>query len=222
MNKELRLKKIYKKLLEKYGEQNWWPADSKFECAIGAVLTQNTSWQNVEKAINNLKSVMEITVENLTDISENELSLLIRPSGFYRQKTKVIKRLAEFINMRYEGRIEKMEDENISDLRRGLLSIKGIGPETADCIVLYAAGLPVFVIDRYTYRLLYRHGFVERETSYLEMQNLFMKNLDNEQLLFSEYHALLVEVGKNHCKKKAACEGCPANFDTHNFSSEII
>lgn len=222
MNNEVRLKKIYKKLLENYGEQKWWPADSKLECAIGAVLTQNTSWQNVEKAIINIKSAMEITVENLSAISVNELSLLIRPSGFYKQKAERIKRLNEFIYTRYEEKIDKMEDDNILDLRRGLLSINGIGPETADCIVLYAAKKPVFVIDKYTYRLLYRHGFVERETSYKEMQDLFTDNLDNEQVLFGEYHALIVEVGKNHCKKRAACEGCPVNFDTHKFSSEII
>jgi len=222
MNKHLRLIKIYKKLLENYGEQNWWPADSKLECAIGAILTQNTSWNNVEKAIINIKSVMDITIENLSVLSTNELSLLIRPSGFYKQKAKRIKRLIEFINNQYEGKIENMEHENLKSLRAGLLSINGIGPETADCILLYVVNKPIFVIDKYTYRLLYRHGFIVRETSYSEMQNLFMEDLENRSGLFGEFHALIVEVGKNHCKKRALCEDCPINFDTHKFSDEII
>jgi endonuclease-3 related protein len=222
MNKHLRLIKIYKRLLENYGEQNWWPADSKLECAIGAILTQNTSWNNVEKAIINIKSVMDITIENLSVLSTNELSLLIRPSGFYKQKAKRIKRLIEFINNQYEGKIENMEHENLKSLRAGLLSINGIGPETADCILLYVVNKPIFVIDKYTYRLLYRHGFIVRETSYSEMQNLFMENLENRSGLFGEFHALIVEVGKNHCKKRAICEDCPINFDTHKFSGEII
>lgn len=222
MNKHLRLIKIYKRLLENYGEQNWWPADSKLECAIGAILTQNTSWNNVEKAIINIKSVMDITIENLSVLSTNELSLLIRPSGFYKQKAKRIKRLIEFINNQYEGKIENMEHENLKSLRAGLLSINGIGPETADCILLYVVNKPVFVIDKYTYRLLYRHGFIVRETSYSEMQNLFMEDLENRSGLFGEFHALIVEVGKNHCKKRAICEDCPINFDTHKFSGEII
>ena len=222
MNKHLRLIKIYKKLLENYGEQNWWPADSKLECAIGAILTQNTSWNNVEKAIINIKSVMDITIENLSVLSTNELSLLIRPSGFYKQKAKRIKRLIEFINNQYEGKIENMEHENLKSLRAGLLSINGIGPETADCILLYVVNKPIFAIDKYTYRLLYRHGFIVRETSYSEMQNLFMENLKNRSGLFGEFHALIVEVGKNHCKKRAICEDCPINFDTHKFSGEII
>lgn len=222
MKKNLRLIKIYKRLLENYGEQNWWPADSKLECAIGAILTQNTSWNNVEKAIINIKSVMDITIENLSVLSTNELSLLIRPSGFYKQKAKRIKRLIEFINNQYEGKIENMEHENLKSLRAGLLSINGIGPETADCILLYVVNKPVFVIDKYTYRLLYRHGFIVRETSYSEMQNLFMENLENRSGLFGEFHALIVEVGKNHCKKRAICEDCPINFDTHKFSGEII
>jgi len=222
MNKHLRLIKIYKRLLENYGEQNWWPADSKLECAIGAILTQNTSWNNVEKAIINIKSVMDITIENLSVLSTNELSLLIRPSGFYKQKAKRIKRLIEFINNQYDGKIENMEHENLKSLRAGLLSINGIGPETADCILLYVVNKPVFVIDKYTYRLLYRHGFIVRETSYSEMQNLFMENLEKRSGLFGEFHALIVEVGKNHCKKRAICEDCPINFDTHKFSGEII
>ncbi len=222
MNKHLRLIKIYKKLLENYGEQYWWPADSKLECAIGAILTQNTSSNNVEKAIINIKSVMDITIENLSVLSTNELSLLIRPSGFYKQKAKRIKRLIEFINNQYEGKIENMEHENLKSLRAGLLSINGIGPETADCILLYVVNKPIFVIDKYTYRLLYRHGFIVRETSYSEMQNLFMENLENRSGLFGEFHALIVEVGKNHCKKRAICEDCPIKFDTHKFSGEII
>ena len=222
MNITQRLIKIYSKLLDNYGEQHWWPADNKLECAIGAILTQNTSWKNVEKAIVNIKSAMDITVENLSAISADELSVLIRPSGFYKLKAKRIKGLLEFILNEYHGNIENMEHQNTITLRSGLLSVNGIGPETADCILLYALNKPVFVIDKYTYRFLYRHGLVERETNYKEMQDLFMENLENRSDLFGEFHALIVEVGKNHCKKKAICEDCPINFDTHNFSSEII
>jgi len=217
-----RLNKIYNNLLENYGGQKWWPADSKLECAIGAILTQNTSWKNVEKAIINIKSAMDITLENLSEISADELSVLIRPSGFYKQKTLRIKRLVDFINTNYGGKLENMETDVLSVLREGLLSINGIGPETADCILLYVLNKPVFVIDKYTYRLLFRHGIIERETSYEEMQKLFMDNIENESELFGEFHALIVKVGKNHCKKRATCEGCPINFDTHNFSDEII
>ena len=222
VNTEVRINSIYKKLSVYYGSQKWWPGESKLECAIGAVLTQNTSWVNVEKAIKNIKSAVEITMENFSGLSVDEIAFLIKPAGFYNQKARSIKYLVEFINYKYGGKIENMKRQNLAGLRKELLSIKGIGPETADCILLYGLDKPVFVIDRYTYRVLYRHGFVESDTNYNEMQKLFMDRLENETGLFGEFHALLVEVGKKHCKKRANCEECPLNFDTHNFSSEVI
>ena len=170
----IRLQNIYDKLLIHYGNQDWWPADSRLECAIGAILTQNTSWKNVEKAISNIKSHMDITSENLTLISTNELSELIKPSGFYNQKAARMKRFIHYINNYYGGEIENMMHEDYMNLRRNLLKINGIGPETADCILLYALDKPVFVIDRYTYRLLYRHDMIEKETDYTEMQKIFL------------------------------------------------
>lgn len=218
----IRLQNIYDKLLIYYGNQDWWPADSRLECALGAILTQNTSWKNVEKAIKNIKSQMDITIENLTLISTNELSELIKPSGFYKQKAARVKRLINFINEYYGGEIENMKHEDCSTIRRRLLTINGIGPETADCILLYALDKPVFVIDRYTYRLLYRHGLVEKETNYTEMQKIFMDSVERETEVYGEYHALIVAVGKNHCRKRANCDGCPIDFDSHKLSDEII
>ena len=218
----IRLQNIYDKLLIHYGNQDWWPADSRLECAIGAILTQNTSWKNVEKAISNIKSHMDITSENLTLISTNELSELIKPSGFYNQKAARMKRFIHYINNYYGGEIETMMHEDYMNLRRNLLKINGIGPETADCILLYALDKPVFVIDRYTYRLLYRHDMIEKETDYTEMQKIFLDNIERNTELYGEFHALIVKVGKKHCRKRANCDGCPIDFDSHKLSGEII
>ena len=222
MNTDVRLSLVYEKLFKSYGAQHWWPGESGLECAVGAVLTQNTSWVNVEKAISNLKSAMDITFKNLEAVSADELSVLIRPAGFYIQKAGCIKRLVEFIINEYGGKIDNMKSADTYALRQQLLSIKGIGPETADCILLYVLKKPVFVIDRYTYRILFRHGFVDRETTYNEMQKIFMDNLENDEVMFGEFHALIVQAGKRHCKKKADCEACPLNFDSHDFSNEVI
>ena len=222
MNTDVRLTLVYKKLYKSFGPQQWWPGESGLECAVGAILTQNTSWINVEKAILNLKSAMDITIKNLEAVSTEELSALIRPAGFYIQKTWCIKRLIKFIINEYGGKIDNMKSTDTYTLRQQLLSIKGIGPETADCILLYVLKKPVFVIDRYTYRMLFRHGFVDRETTYNEMQKLFMDNIENDEVMFGEFHALIVQAGKKHCKKKADCEACPLNFDSHDFSNEVI
>ncbi len=222
MNTEVRIHGIYKKLSDAYGKQNWWPGESGLECAIGAVMTQNTSWVNAAKAINNLKSAVDITLENLSALPVEELANLIRPAGFYSRKAVSINRLVGLINEKYGGKLENMAQGNLPELRKDLLSVKGIGPETADCILLYVLGKPVFVVDRYTYRLLYRHGFIGTGAGYDEMQRLFMDNLENEAGFFGEFHALIVEVGKKQCKKRANCEECPLNSDIHNFSSEVI
>lgn len=222
MNYDVRLSLIYKKLLSRFGKQNWWPGDSALECALGAILTQNTSWVNAEKAISNLKSVMNINISNIDAISADELSHTIKPSGFYIRKAQSIKRLAELIKKEYGGDIEKMKDAETNFIREQLLSIKGIGPETADCILLYVLEKPAFVVDKYTYRILFRHGFVENDTTYESMQRLFMENLETDTEMFGEYHAQIVQVGKKYCKKRADCEDCPLNFDKHIFSNEII
>ena len=215
MDTTKKLKKFYKLLLNHYGKQNWWPAPTKLECILGTILTQNTSWKNVEKGLKNLRSHMEINYKNLKNISVKELAILIKPSGYYNQKAKRIKRFIEFIEKNYNGDLNLMFEENVQELRTKLLSINGIGPETADTIILYACNKPMFVVDTYTYRILSRHKLIPVETNYNEIQSIFMDHLENSPQLFNEYHALLVKVGKQHCKKQAICNGCPLEDDPH-------
>lgn len=217
MNTKARLKSIYGSLLKRYGPQNWWPGDSPLECVIGAVLTQNTAWTNVEKAIANLKSHALLSMDGLLGVATAELARLIRPSGYYNQKAKKIKRFVEFLAKDYEGDLDKLFKENAPTLRCKLLALNGIGPETADSIVLYAARKPVFVIDAYTTRIMQRHGLVPSETSYHEVQELFTDRLALDTEMFNEFHALLVRVGKEHCKKaNPLCSGCPLESDPHD------
>jgi len=216
MNTSDRVKNIYKLLYKKYGPQSWWPGDSQLECILGAILTQNTSWLNVEKAIGNLKSLDLISIEKLTLLTTNELAQLIRSSGYFNQKAIKIKNFLAFISESYEGSLEKMFEEEVGELRNKLLQIKGIGPETTDCIILYGGNKPTFVVDVYTYRILSRHGLVPEQTSYNEMQELFIDSLTVDTQMFNEYHALLVRVGKEHCKRsKPICAGCPLENDPH-------
>jgi len=219
MNKSKRINSFYKELYKRYGPQGWWPGHSALECILGAILTQNTSWTNAEKAIENLKKENLISMDKLALINADELAGLIRPSGYYNQKALKIKRFISFVVKNYGASLERMLYGDTYELRKELLGIKGIGPETADTILLYAGRLPVFVIDAYTYRVLSRHGLVPEETTYGEMQELFTDSLPKDPVIFNEYHALLVKVGKEHCKKRApVCEGCPLNYDPHTAS----
>jgi endonuclease-3 related protein len=216
MTKSERIKKFYEELHRKFGPQGWWPGESALECILGAILTQNTSWKNVEKAIENLKRGNLISVEDLRLINKDELAELIRPSGYYNQKAVKIKSFVSFLTREYSGSLDKMFAEDKSVLREKLLSIKGIGPETADSIMLYAGAIPVFVVDAYTWRVLTRHGLVPVETSYGEIQELFMDSLAEDVGVFNEYHALLVRLGKEHCRKREPlCAGCPLEYDPH-------
>ncbi|GJM16052.1 MAG: endonuclease III [Thermodesulfobacteriota bacterium] len=216
MNTSERIKNIYRLLYKKYGAQGWWPGDSQLECILGAILTQNTSWKNVEKAIHNLKSLDLISIEKLKLITTQELAVLIRPSGYFNQKAIKIKNFIAFLFENYEGSLDTMFDEDDHVIRNKLLSIKGIGPETADCIMLYGGNKPIFVIDTYTYRILSRHWLVPEQTNYNEMQELFMDSLNSDPKMFNEYHALLVKLGKEHCKKQnPICAGCPLEEDPH-------
>lgn len=218
MSKSKRINTFYKELYKRYGPQSWWPGDSALECILGAVLTQNTSWTNAEKAISNLKKGNIINIDKLASVRTEELASLIRPSGYYNQKALKIKHFISFVVENYDGDLERMFEEQTNKLRNMLLTIKGIGPETADTILLYAAQKPVFVIDAYTYRVLSRHGLVPEQTSYDEMQELFMDTLSEDTKVFNEYHALLVRVGKEHCKKRSPkCEGCPLQYDPHTI-----
>lgn len=215
MNVPTRIREFYKSLYHRYGPQNWWPAESVLECILGTILTQNTSWKNVEKAFENLKSGGFISVEKLDSISTEKLANLIRPSGYYNQKAIKIKTFISYVKKTYDGDLGQMFDEDTHQLREKLLSVKGIGPETADSILLYALKRPVFVIDAYTYRVLSRHSMIPKETSYQEMQELLMDSVPHDVQVFNEYHALLVKVGKEHCRRKALCEGCPLEYDPH-------
>ncbi len=216
MGRKQRINDIYAALYSRYGPQKWWPAESDLECIIGTILTQNTTWKNVEKAIDQLKQHGLISIQRLSSISIYELAQIIRSSGYFNQKALKIKNLVSFVNANYAGNIDKMLGQDLYALREKLLSIKGIGPETADSIILYAAKKPTFVIDAYTYRILSRHGLIAEDSSYQEMQELFMDSLPDDTKLFNEYHALLVKVGKEHCKKKSPlCNGCPLEYDPH-------
>ncbi len=202
-----KLEEIYKRLFEHFGCQNWWPAENEFEVCVGAILTQNTNWSNVERAIENLKKERVLSPDIIASMEQSKLEELIKPSGFYKQKAK---RLKEFCNwLIREGGLEALKDLPVDAARAKLLSIKGIGFETADSILLYALNKPIFVVDSYTYRVLLRHNLIDEDADYHTIQELFMHNLPEDIQLFKEYHALLVMVGKTYCKKRPLCEGCP-------------
>jgi endonuclease-3 related protein len=216
MTKRERINKFYEELHKKFGPQGWWPGETALECILGAILTQNTSWKNVEKAIGNLKRENLISVEDLNLIKADELAELIRPSGYYNQKAAKIKNFISFLMEEFSGSLDRMFATDKSILREKLLSLKGIGPETADSILLYAGAMPVFVVDAYTWRVLSRHGLVPEQTSYDEIQELFMDSLQQDAGMFNEYHALLVKLGKEHCRKREPlCAGCPLEYDPH-------
>lgn len=201
-----RVYEIYKDLYDYYGPQHWWPADDWFEVTVGAILTQNTSWNNVEKSIENLKQRDLLEPEKLSKIEEDDLAQLIRSSGFYNLKSKRLKNFLEWLK-KYNYDIDKIKDKSVTSLREELLSIKGIGKETADSILLYAFEMPVFVIDAYTKRMFSRLGLIlSRE--YDEFQNFFEKNLTKDVQLYNEYHALIVKHSKVYCKKMPKCSNC--------------
>ena len=206
MNK---LIEIYKKLYHTFGPQHWWPGDSPFEIAVGAILTQNTNWANVEKAIGNLKKKAALNAGSIHEIKAESLASLIRPAGYFNIKSRRLKAFMHFLMNDYHGSMKKMKKEELEFLRTKLLNIHGIGPETADSILLYALDKPVFVIDAYTKRALSRHNIVRHDDSYESIQNLFHSALKRDAVLFNEYHALFVRLGKTNCKKKPICEGCP-------------
>lgn len=198
------IKELYDTLLEEFGHQNWWPGETKFEIILGAILTQNVSWTNVETAIQNLKKRDVLSPKKILDTDDEELYDLIKSTGFYRQKTSRLKRISSLILD--EGGIEDLFKND--DLRNKLLEIKGIGPETADSIMLYAAEKPSFVVDAYTYRMMDRCSGING--SYGEIKKLFERSLDKNLLKLQEIHALIVELGKNYCfKNDPSCELCP-------------
>ncbi len=203
------LEEIYERLYKDFGPQHWWPGETPFEVCIGAILTQNTAWTNVEKGIVSLKKEKLLTPQALKKVPINKLARLIRSTGYFNQKAKKVKHFIKFLFDNYAGSLKKMFSEDFLILRSKLLEVNGIGLETADSILLYAANKPIFVVDAYTRRILSRNNLIEPNASYTEIQNLFMDNLENEVKLFNEYHALLVRLGKEICKTKPNCGICP-------------
>ncbi len=202
------IRRIYNILFGTFGPQHWWPGDTPLEVAIGAILTQNTSWKNVEKAIENLKREGLLDLEKLLGLSPERLKELIRPAGFYNQKTE---RLRSFLLwLHKKGGCLTEINENTEKIRQELLKIKGIGKETADSILLYAMNRPVFVVDAYTKRILSRHNIISEGADYDTVQALFTNNLPLDVPLYKEYHALLVKLGKEYCRSRnPLCETCP-------------
>jgi len=205
------LSKIYQRLFKEFGPQHWWPGETPFEVMVGAILTQNTNWGNVEKAIKNLKQERVLSPRALKDISSSRLASLIKPAGYFNVKAKRLKNFIDFLWREYEGDLNRMRKEPLSVSRPKLLSVNGIGPETADSILLYALDKPVFVIDAYTRRFLYRHNLAPLNADYHSLQKYFMSSLKEDVALFNEYHALIVHLGKHFCRTRALCESCPLN-----------
>ncbi len=200
---------IYELLLATYGPRHWWPADTPFEVCVGAILTQNTNWVNVEKAITNLKAAGLLSVEALVLVDPLELGEVIRPAGFFNVKSRRLKSFVAWLMLRADGSLDRLFATGWRQLRPELLAISGIGPETADSILLYTGGQPTFVVDAYTRRLLFRLGLLrDEDTGYEEVRSLFMNALPQEVNLFNEYHALIVQHCKERCRKRPLCEGC--------------
>jgi len=201
--------KIYGKLYEAYGPRHWWPGETSFEVMVGAILTQNTSWRNVEKAIQTLKGKGILYPRGIYRLEKRELAPLIRSSGYYRIKADRLKAFIDFLYEEFDGDLKKMRKRKLEALREKLLGVKGIGPETADSILLYGVKKPIFVVDAYTKRILSRHGVISEKASYEEVQELFMDHLPRDEKLFNEYHALVVHLGKMVCRKVPKCDICP-------------
>jgi endonuclease III related protein len=209
MGRQDELLEIYELLTGYFGDLHWWPAAEPFEMMVGAILTQNTAWRNVEKAITALREKNLLTPVALFHLPEDLLAEVIRPSGYYHLKAGRLKELVRFIMEEYGGCITDMSSEELPDLRNKLLGVRGVGPETADSILLYGCHKPVFVSDAYTKRILFRHGIIGDDADYHTIQSLFMDHLPPDVSLFNQFHAMIVNTGKGFCRKTAQCVCCP-------------
>jgi endonuclease-3 related protein len=204
------LEEYYNSLFAELGPQHWWPAHERIEVIVGAILTQNTSWTNVESALGNLRREGMLTLRGIEKAPAARLARLVRPSGYFRQKAKKLKAFVKFLREEYGGSLSRMFRTPTKELREKLLGVHGIGPETADSILLYAGDHPVFVVDAYTKRVLHRHGWINEKTGYEEMRALFERHIPRDAARYNEFHALLVQVGKNWCRpREARCSECP-------------
>lgn len=222
MDERERLLKVYQSFYDRFGPQHWWPGETPFEVIIGAILTQNTSWKNVEKAIGSLKAAGMFTPEGLYKAPEEVLARLIKSSGYFNIKAKRLKNFLSFLFKEYIGDVDAMLKEDGLILRDKLLKVNGLGPETVDSILLYACGYPVFVVDAYTKRIFLRHGYITMNDNYPQIQAFFMQSLPNDTGLYNEYHALIVRVGKDLCRKRPLCSICPIEYDLHKGGKNVI
>lgn len=202
-------KRIYRVLFYSFGPQHWWPAKTPFEVMVGAILVQNTNWKNAERAIDQLKARHLLTPEKLNALNVKALANHIRPAGYFNVKAKRLKNFLSFFVGHYGGSVKRMKACDGAKLRRELLSINGIGPETADSILLYALEKPFFVVDAYTKRIFSRHGIVQKDDAYEKVQKAFIRSLLCDVRLYNEYHALIVKVAKDFCRTKPLCKTCP-------------
>ena len=203
------LRSIYRRLLRRFGPSGWWPGETPFEVCLGAILVQNTSWTNAERALVRLRRAGRLSFEGLSGLSSSRIAPLIRPSGTYRIKARRIRAVLDFLDHAYGGRIDAMTVEDPWVLRRRLLAVHGIGRETADSIVLYAAGLPLFVVDAYTRRVFSRLGVLDPRLGYDSIQRFFMDHLPRDPALYNEFHAQIVRLGKDVCRPRPRCGECP-------------
>jgi len=210
---------IYRRLLAHSGPQHWWPAGEPFEVIVGAILTQSAAWGNVEKAIANLRAAEALSPRALRRLPLSKLATLVHPCGYYNAKALKLKSFAYWLGNHYDDDLDKLFANNTDDLRQQLLSIHGIGQETADSIILYAANKPIFVIDAYTRRIINRIGLAPDRNSYAAYQALFMEHLPPDAELFNEYHALLVCQGKNVCRSRSLCQQCCLSDMCHLFAA---
>lgn len=209
------LRQIYSLLKKRYGPQNWWPAKTPFEVVVGALLTQNTSWKNVEKAIGNLRKEGLLSFNKIRKVHPKLLGRIIRPAGYFNVKARRLKNLIAFLDQECGGKLNGFFKEEVRGLRSKLLSVNGVGPETADSILLYAAYKPIFVIDAYTKRIFSRLGFTAPHADYETLQRFFMGHLPRRRGLYNEYHALIVEHAKTTCQPRPKCGHCPLNGMCH-------
>lgn len=200
---------IYRALRKHYGHRRWWPAETALEMMVGAILTQNTAWSNVEKAIAHLKGKRHLAISPLLKMPLRQLAREIRPAGYFNVKAKRLRNLLEFVAKRYGGDPGRMRRVPMNRLREELLAVNGVGPETADSILLYASKKPSFVVDAYTRRVFVRHRYLHGDEDYDQIQGLFSQNLPRSAALFNDYHAQIVEVAKDYCRSSPRCEACP-------------
>jgi len=207
---------IYRAMHARFGHQGWWPGQGQLEVCVGAILTQNTNWTNVEKAIANLRAAGVMSLAALHALPVGELAELIRPAGYFNVKAKRLRHFIDHVHASWDEDLAGFLDRPVSTLREELLGINGIGRETADSIILYAAGGCTFVIDAYTFRVLFRHRLIGPEDDYQSVKELMESSLPPEAALWNDYHAQLVAVGKQYCRPVARCEGCPLEGFGHD------